>query len=71
MKWLEREKGWRSVNIKKINVKNNYRKIGKEKKKTLKLERLQSFFFLKLKRLTQNLKAELKKIWIGLDSGAK
>ena len=29
----EREKGWRSVNIKKINVKNNYKKIGKKKKK--------------------------------------
>ena len=28
----EREKGWRSVNIKKINVKNNYKKIGKKKK---------------------------------------
>ena len=26
-----REKGWRSVNIKKKNVKNNYRKIGKKK----------------------------------------
>ena len=42
MKWLGREKGWRSVNIKKINVKNNYKKIEK-KKKTLKLERLQRF----------------------------
>ena len=46
-------------------------KLERKKKKNLKLERLQSFFFLKLKRLTQNLKAELKKIWIGLDSGAK
>ena len=46
-------------------------KLEKEKKKkTLNLERFQSFF-LKLKRLTQNLKAELKKIWIRLDSGAK
>ena len=35
------EKGWKSVHIKKINVKNNYKKIGK--KKTLKLERLQRF----------------------------
>ena len=25
------EKGWRSVNIKKINVKNNYKKIEKKK----------------------------------------
>ena len=24
------EKGWKSLNIKKINVKNNYRKIGKK-----------------------------------------
>ena len=31
MKWQEREKGWRSVNIKKINFKNNYRKTGKKK----------------------------------------
>ena len=45
MKWKGREKGWRSVNIKKINVKNNYKKIEK-KKKTLKLERLQRFVFL-------------------------
>ena len=30
---MVREKGLRSVNIKKINVKNNYRKIGKKKKK--------------------------------------
>ena len=47
-----REKGWRSVNIKKINVKNNYRKIG-------------------LKRLTYNPKVELKRFWVGLDSGTK
>ena len=33
MKWKGREKGWRSVNIKKINVKNNYRKIGKKREK--------------------------------------
>ena len=38
-----REKCWRSVNIKKINVKNNYKKIGRKKKKPLKLERLQRF----------------------------
>ena len=69
-----REKGWRSVNIKKINVKNNYKKIGK-KKKILKLERFQHFFFFlfffKLKRLTQNPKAELKRFWVGLDSRTK
>ena len=29
---MVREKGWRSVNIKKINVKKNYKKIGKKKK---------------------------------------
>ena len=26
------EKGWKSVHIKKINVKNNYKKIGKKKR---------------------------------------
>ena len=73
MKWQGREKGWRSVNIKKINVKNNYRRIGKEKKNTLKLERLQHFFFFsfKLKRLTQNPKVELKRLWVGFNSGTK
>ena len=74
MKWQGREKGWRSVNIKKINVKNNYRRIGKEKKNTLKLERLQRCFFFcsfKLKRLTQNPKVELKRLWVGLNSGTK
>ena len=25
------KKGWKNINIKKINVKNNYRKIGKKK----------------------------------------
>ena len=80
-----REKCWRSVNIKKINVKNNYKKIGK-KKKTLKLERLQNFVFFfvclfvfyfyffnffKLKGLTQNPKVELKRLWVGLDCGIK
>ena len=46
----------------------------KKKKKILKLERLQHFFFFfafKLKRLTQNPKAELKRLWVGLDSGIK
>ena len=38
----KKPKAWRSVNIKKINVKNNYRK---KKKKHLKLERLQRFVF--------------------------
>ena len=32
MKREGREKGWRNVNIKKTNVKNNYRKIGKKKR---------------------------------------
>ena len=45
-----REKGWRSVNIKKINVKNNYKKIVLKKKKSLKLGRLQHFFFLKAEK---------------------
>ena len=36
----ERERS-EKFNIKKINVKNNYRKIEKKKKKNLKLERLQ------------------------------
>ena len=68
MKWQGREKGWRSVNIKKINVKKIIRKL-KKKKKTLKLERFQFFFFFsfKLKRLTQNPKIEPKNLWIGLD----
>ena len=28
-----RGKGWRSINIKKLNIKNNYMKIKKKKKK--------------------------------------
>ena len=50
---------------------------GKKKKKTLKLERLQRFIYLfiyfsfKLKRLTQNPKAELKRFWVRPDSGTK
>ena len=42
-----------------------------------KLEKNQRFFLnfkfliFKLKRLTQNPKAELKKFWIGIDSGTK
>ena len=27
---VRREKGWRNINIKKINFKNNYKKIGKK-----------------------------------------
>ena len=51
--------------------------IGKLKKKknkqTLKPFKLYDFFFLsfKLKRLAQNSKVELKKLWVGLDSGTK
>ena len=47
--------------------------IRKLKKiKTLKLERLlRFFFFFKLKRLTQNPKAELKRFCVELDSGIK
>ena len=29
------EKDWKSVNIKKINVKNKYKKIGKKEKKKI------------------------------------
>ena len=56
------------------------RKLEKEKKKTLKLERLQRFVFVfvfcfflffKLKRLAQNPKVELKRLWFGLDYGTK
>ena len=74
-----REKSWRSVNIKKKMLKTIIRKLEKKKKKTLKLERLQRFvlffcFFsssFKLKRLTQNPKAELKRFWVGLDCETK
>ena len=53
--------------------------IGKlERKKKQKQQQQQQqhwsrffFFPLKLKRLTQNLKAELKRFWVGLDSGTK
>ena len=46
---------------------------GKKKKKNLKgFNVLFCFvFFFKLKRLTQNSKAELKRFWVGLDSGTK
>ena len=70
-----REKGWRSVNIKKKMLKTIIRKL--EKKKTLNLERLQNFvlfcffFFFKLKGHTQNPKVELKKLWVGLDCETK
>ena len=51
------------------------RKRLKKKKKTQKLERIQLFFFFfpsfKLKRFTQNSKTELKRLWVGLDSGTK
>ena len=47
-------------------LKNNYRKIGKKKNPF-------NLFFptFKLKRLTQNPKAELKMFWVRLDSGSK
>ena len=53
--------------------------IGKlERKKKQKQQQQQQqhwsrffFFPLKLKRLTQNPKTELKKFWVGLDSGTK
>ena len=61
--------------------------IRRKKKKPLKLERLQRFvclfvvvvvvylfiYFLSFKpeRLTQNPKAELKSLWVGLDSRTK
>ena len=48
----------------------------KKKKKPLKLERFNVFFFFsflffKLKKLTQNPKAKLKRFWVELDSGTK
>ena len=50
------------------NIKKN--KINKNKNQ--KLERLQWFFFsFKLKRLTQNPKTELKRLWLGLNSRTK
>ena len=60
-------------------LKTIIRKLEKQKKKkTLKLERLQRFvlfcfvfFFFKLKRLTQNLKTELKRFWVELECGTK
>ena len=69
-------------NIKKINFKNNYRKIEKKKKKTLKLERLQSLFFLFCFVLffffvfcflffCFFVFVKLKRLWVGLDSGTK
>ena len=48
----------------------------KKKKKPLKLERFNVFFFFsflffKLKKLTQNPKAKLKRFWVELGSGTK
>ena len=40
------EKGWKSVNIKKINVKNNYKKIGLKKKKNPKAWKASTFCFV-------------------------
>ena len=62
--------------------KTKKQKQKQKQKKTLKLERLQRFCFLffffvfpsssfKLKRLTQNPKTELKRLWVGVDSGTK
>ena len=49
--------------------------IGKLGGGDLKLERFKRFFFFfpsfKLKKLTQNPKTELKRLWIGLNSGTK
>ena len=53
-------------------LKTIIRKLKKKKKKTLKLERLQLFFPpFKLKRLKQNPKSELKRLWVRLDSRTK
>ena len=63
-------------------LKKIIRKLGKKKKKTLKIEMLKRFVFcffvfvfvfssFNLKRLAQNPKIELKRFWIGLDSGTK
>ena len=58
-------------------LKTIIRKLKKKKKK-LRLERFQRFvlffFFFpsfKLKRLTQNPKTEMKRFWVGFDSGIK
>ena len=48
-------------------LKNNYKKIGMKKKLFL----FFYFFSFKLKRLTQNPKAELKRFWVELGSGTK
>ena len=61
--------------LKTIIGKLERKKEKKKKKKTRKLERLQLFFFFpssfKLKMFTQNPKTELKRLWVGLDSGTK
>ena len=49
-------------------------KLEKKKKKNPKAWKASNFFFFpffKLKRLTQNPKAKLKMLWVGLDSGTK
>ena len=45
--------------------------IGKLERKKKVLFFIYLFFSFKLKKLTQNPKTELKRIWIGLDSGTK
>ena len=51
-------------------LKTIIRKLERKKKKTLKLEMLQCFVLFCL-FLLQNPKAELKRLWIGLDNGTK
>ena len=47
--------------------------IRKLKKKNPNDRKASTFFFFafKLKRVTQNPKAELKRFWVGIDSGIK
>ena len=55
-------------------LKTIIRKLEKKKKKKPKAWKASMFFFFfsfKLKRLTQNPNAELKRLWVGLDSGIK
>ena len=62
--------------LKTIIGKLEKKKKRKKRKKTLKLERLQRFFFFfpssfELRMFTQNPKTELKRLWVGLNSGTK
>ena len=55
----------------KKNKKKQKQKQQQQQRWSLSRFRVFFFFSFKLKRLTQNSKAELKKFWVGLDSGTK